>query len=298
VRILVTGKDGQVARSLAERAMARPDVDLVFVGRPELDLAVPGRLGRAIAEIAPDAVVNAAAYTAVDKAEEQEELAFRINADAAGDGAEAAAVLAIPFIQMSTDYVFAGEGTRPWREDDPVAPINAYGRTKAEGERRVLAASPLHAVVRTSWVISPFGHNFVKTMLKLARERREIAVVADQRGSPTSALDLADAILAFAQRSLAGDATGIWHLAGAGDASWADVATHVMAISAACGGPSAEIRSITSGDYPTLSKRPANSVLDCSKARELLRIELPDYEGSMASIVRRLVEAGDGPPVR
>lgn len=284
MRVLVTGHNGQVARSLAERVATHSDIELVFVGRPELDLAQPGKLARAIAEIAPEAVINAAAYTAVDQAESEEELAFAINAEAAGEGAEAAAVLDVPFIQLSTDYVFDGGGIRPWREDDPVAPINAYGRTKAEGERRVLAASPLHAVVRTSWVVSPFGRNFVKTMLRLADERDEIAVVADQIGAPTSALDVADALLAMLPMAIAGKAGGMWHMSSKGTASWADAARQVMQV----GGAATTIRDIATADYPTPARRPANSVLDCSKAENRLGIALPAWESSVAAIVARI----------
>lgn len=288
MRILVTGREGQVARSLADRAHGEADIDLTFVGRPEVDLSQPGALAAAIAAQRPDIVLNAAAYTAVDRAEAEEELAFRINALAAGEGAQAAARVGATFLQLSTDYVFDGSGDRPWREDDPIGPINAYGRTKAEGELLVMAESPGHLVVRSSWLVSPFGHNFVKTMLRLASERDEIAVVADQRGCPTSTLDLADGLLRLARRSAVGEARGVYHLAGSSTASWAELADFVMQVSRERGGPSARIRPIATVDYPAAAPRPANSVLDCTRARAELGIVLPDWRVGVQPIVERL----------
>lgn len=290
MKILVTGREGQVARSLTERATARLGIELLFAARPDIDLAEAGALGRAIEALHPDLVINAAAYTAVDGAQQEEALAFRINSEAAGEGAEAAARLAIPFIQLSTDYVFDGSAGRAWREDDPVEPLSVYGLTKAEGEFRVLAASGNHCIVRTSWVVSPFGHNFVKTMLSLATEHNEIEVVADQLGRPTSALDLADALLTFACRAIDGESAGIWHLANGGEASWAELAEEVMRASREAGGPYANIRRIASADYSARAPRPANSVLDCSKVRDRLGIELPDWRNAVDRIVRRLCE--------
>ena len=288
MKVLVTGRDGQLARSLAERAKGIADLDLVFAGRPEVDLAHPGSLAAAIKSTSPDVVINAAAFTAVDRAQAEEGLAFRVNALAAGEGAEAAARHGARLIQLSTDYVFDGTGDRPWREDDPVAPINAYGRTKAEGERLVLEAGADHLVVRTSWLVSPFGHNFVKTMLRLAAERDEIAVVDDQRGCPTSTLDLADALISLARRAAAGDAQGIYHLAGRGEASWAELAEFVMDCSRGGGGPAARIRRIASADYPVPAARPGNSRLGCSRAASELGISLPDWRDGVRSIVARL----------
>ena len=289
MKVLVIGRHGQVAESLASIVQEMGDVDLVRVGRPDVDLEVEDALARAIAEARPNVVINAAAYTAVDRAESEESTAHRINADAPGEGAIAAAELGIPFIQLSTDYVFDGSGERAWREADPVEPINAYGRTKADGEAQVLAADPRHIVVRTSWVVSPFGHNFVKSMLRLAAERDEIAVVDDQRGCPTSALDLAKALLQLARRAVESEAAGIFHLAAAETASWADLAEHVMACSAEVGGPVARIRRVTSREFPTDAIRPSNSVLDCSKARDELGIWLPRWRDSTAAIVAAVV---------
>ena len=288
MRILVSGREGQVARSLAERS---PAINWVFAARPDCDLTKPGSFAAAIEGARPDLVINAAAYTAVDRAEEEEALAHRINADAAGEGAEAAARLGIPFIHLSTDYVFDGSGERPWREDDPVAPLGAYGRTKAAGEKAVLAASAAHSVVRTSWLIGPFGHNFAKTVLRLGADRDTFNVVADQRGCPTSTLDLADALIAFADHAIAGRASGIWHLAGQGTATWAYLAEEILTVSAAHGGPSARVNRIATADYAAPATRPANSVLDSTKAREILGIALPEWRAGVRAFLPRLLEA-------
>lgn len=289
MKILVTGKKGQVARSIAERALKDPSFSLIFAARPQVDLTKPGSLASAIENTEPDIILNAAAFTHVDQAEYDAAIAYRVNAEAAGEGAEAAARLRIPFLQLSTDYVFDGSGDNPWRETDPVAPLNIYGRSKADGEARVLAASPRHLVVRTSWLVSPFGQNFVKTMLGLAAEREEISVVDDQHGCPTSTLDLVDSLLALAARTIEEETAGIWHLAGQGAASWATLAQCIMEASLANGGPFATIRAVTSADFPTPAKRPRNSVLDCGKARDKLGIELPNWRGSIGAIVERLV---------
>ena len=288
MRILVSGRDGQVAHSLAERSSA---IEWIFAARPDCDLAEPGSFAAAIETTRPDLIINAAAYTAVDRAEAEEALAFRINAEAAGEGAQAAARLGIPFVQVSTDYVFDGSGSRPWREDDPLAPLGAYGRTKAAGEAAVLAASDMHSVVRTSWLIGPFGHNFAKTMLRLAADRDEIGVVADQHGCPTSTLDLADALLAFVDHVIAGRVGGVWHLAGQGLANWADLAEEIFAVSRAHGGPTAQVKRITTADYPSPAQRPANSALDSTKAKDILGITLPDWRTGVGAFVPRLLDA-------
>ncbi|WP_346774106.1 sugar nucleotide-binding protein [Sphingomonas sp. HDW15A] len=197
----------------------------------------------------------------------------------------------MPFVHLSTDYVFDGSGTRPWREDDPVSPLGAYGRTKAAGETVVVAASPTHSVVRTSWLVGPFGHNFARTILRLAADRDEIKVVADQHGCPTSSLDLADALIALADCAIAGRAGGIWHLAGQGTASWADLAEEIFTVSAAHGGPSAQVKRIATADYPTPAKRPANSILDGTKVRDALGIALPDWRVGVGAFVPRFINA-------
>jgi dTDP-4-dehydrorhamnose reductase len=287
MKVLVTGRDGQLAQSLAERAAGQPDLTLHFAARPECDLAVPGSGAAAIRAAEPDLVVTAAAYTAVDKAEGEPELVHRINADAAGEIAEAAAAVSAPLIHVSTDYVFGGTGSAPMREDEPIAPLGVYGRTKAEGEAAVRAGQGDHLILRTAWVYSPFGANFVKTMLRLAADRDEIAVVADQVGSPTNALDLADLIFALAARRLAGDHSGwgqTYHAAGSGQASWAEFAAEIMRLS----GAATRIRPITTTEFPTPAKRPAWSVLDGSKLQQAFGLTLPEWKDSLAMVVKRL----------
>lgn len=293
MRILVTGRDGQLARSLAERSTSQPGLELQFAARPQSDLAVPGSVGAAIRDARPDLVVSAAAYTAVDKAEQEGDLAHRINAEAVGEIAQAAASVAAPVIHVSTDYVFGGTGNSPMREEEPIAPLGAYGQTKADGEAALRAGQGDHLILRTAWVYSPFGANFVKTMLRLSQDRDEIPVVADQVGSPTNALDLADVILALAARRLAGDASGwgeTYHAAGSGRASWADFAAEIMRLS----GSDTRIRPIATADFPTPAKRPAWSVLDGGKLHRQFGLALPHWRESLPAVVARLAknEAG------
>ena len=294
MRIVVTGgPDGQVLLSLAERGGAAGH-DVVALGRPELDLmGDEGAIVRAIEQAAPDVVVSAAAYTAVDKAESERDLAFAINARGAGAVAKAAEQLGVPVIHISTDYVFDGSKPAPYVESDVPNPVSVYGASKLAGEEAVLAATPNAAILRTAWVYSPFNANFVKTMLRLASDRDEVGVVADQRGNPTSALDIAKAILAVAANLVASDKPdlrGVFHMTGQGEGSWADFAEHIFATSAAAGGPTASVRRISTTDYPTPARRPANSRLDSSKLHETHKVRLSDWRSSTREVVRRLVE--------
>ena len=200
MRILVTGASGQLARSLAALDESQPGLAIVVHGRPELDLENPDIIGSLISHVRPDVVVNAAAYTAVDAAERDNTRAFAVNAAGAGAVAAAAAAVGLPVIHISTDYVFAGGEVRPYREDDPTGPVGAYGRSKLIGERLVAERCENSVILRTAWIYSPFGANFVRTMLRLNETREEVGVVADQVGNPTSALDIADALLAIAAR--------------------------------------------------------------------------------------------------
>ena len=196
MRILVTGRNGQVARSLAERAA---DHDLIFATRPEFDLLDPESIERSVTSVRPDMVVSAAAYTAVDKAEAEPDIAMAANGVAPGVLARAAARISAPVVHLSTDYVFDGRLDRPWREDDPTGPLGIYGASKLAGEQAVAASGAAHVILRTAWVYSPFGTNFVKSMLRLARERPVLQVVEDQIGCPTSALDIAAAVMIVAE---------------------------------------------------------------------------------------------------
>jgi dTDP-4-dehydrorhamnose reductase len=296
MRITVTGRAGQVVCAMLERAPA--DIAVTALGRPALDLARLDTIAPAIAASRPDIVVNAAAYTAVDQAESEADTAMLVNGAAAGAVAEAAAGLGVPVIQLSTDYVFDGTLERPYREDDRVAPISVYGASKLAGERAVAAATANHAILRTAWVYSPFGRNFVRTMLRLAETRHEIGVVADQAGSPTNALDIADAVVAVA-RNLVGwpqdeGLRGVFHMSAQGHAVWADVAEAIFAERAAAGAGRVAVRRIATRDYPTPARRPANSRLDCAKLTDIHGVTLPEWRGSLAGCVRRLTSERTG----
>ena len=293
MRIIVVGKEGQVARSLAERARAH-GAQAVLVGRPKVDLADPSGIEDALIETGGDVIVNAAAYTAVDQAESDRELADAINGIGAGVVAGAATAMNVPVIHLSTDYVFDGTADRPYREDDPVSPLGAYGASKLLGEEAVAAEAENHVILRTAWVYSPFGKNFVKTMLRLAADREELGVVGDQYGSPTSALDIADGILAVCRNLLDRpedkSLRGLFHMTGTGYASWAEFATEIFALSAKFGGPSARVRAIGTAEYPTPAKRPANSRLDCSKLKAAHGVVIPPWRTSLEVCVKRLID--------
>jgi dTDP-4-dehydrorhamnose reductase len=292
MRLIVTGTQGQVARSLLERARDC-GVRLELVGRPTLDLADAQSVANALAGRSADVVVNAAAYTAVDRAEADEDRATRINGAGAGSVAAAARALGVPVIHISTDYVFDGSANRPYRENDAPAPTGAYGRSKLAGERAVAAANPAHVILRTAWVYSPFGVNFVKTMLRLGESRSEVSVVGDQRGGPTSALDIADAVIAVARRITASSdrrsLIGVFHMTGGGEASWAEFAQAIFAEASAHGRKPVTVRPITTAEYPTPARRPANSRLDASRLRDVYGIELPHWRDSLKSCVARLL---------
>jgi dTDP-4-dehydrorhamnose reductase len=292
MRIAVTGRDGQVARALIERGAAAA-VEICTVARPEADLANPRDVEAALIRLRPRAIVNAAAYTAVDLAEREPELAQAINAAGAGAVASAAARLGIPVVHLSTDYVFDGALDRPYREDDEVCPLGVYGASKLAGERAVAAATSDHVILRTAWVYSPFGKNFVRTMLALAGQRDEVRVVCDQQGTPTSALDIADGVLAVVANLIAKPSAtelrGIFHMTGDGETNWADFAAAIFALSAAAGGPSARVVPIPSSDYPTPARRPANSRLDASRIAAVHGIRLPHWRRSLEACVERLI---------
>ncbi|EQB09281.1 dTDP-4-dehydrorhamnose reductase [Novosphingobium lindaniclasticum] len=291
MRIVVTGRTGQVVTSLVERGTAAGH-DIVALGRPELDLADPLSVARALQAAAPDAVVSAAAYTAVDKAESETELAHVINGAGAGAVAQAAKALGVPLVHISTDYVFDGKLDRPYNEDDATGPTGIYGASKLAGEQEVLSAYPEgSAVLRVAWVYSPFGGNFVRTMLRVAADRDEVSVVADQVGNPTSALDIADGILAVVTNLAANDDAalrGVFHMTASGEASWADFAEAIFAASETHGGASAHVNRITTTDYPTPAIRPANSRLDCGKIARVHGVALPDWRGALETVITRL----------
>ncbi|MFD1104274.1 dTDP-4-dehydrorhamnose reductase [Sphingobium olei] len=291
MRIAVTGKTGQVVTSLMERGTAEGH-EVIAIGRPELDLADPASVARALEEVSPDAIISAAAYTAVDKAESESDLAYAVNGAGAGAVAEAARALDVPLIHISTDYVFDGTLDRPYVESDPTGPTGVYGASKLAGEQAVLATYPENsAVLRVAWVHSPFGGNFVKTMLRLASDRDEVGVVGDQVGNPTSALAIADGILEVAANMVSNgsqELRGIFHMTAQGEGSWADFAEAIFAASTVRGGPSASVRHIGTADYPTPATRPANSRLDCTRIAKVHGVALPQWRTSLDEVMDRL----------
>jgi dTDP-4-dehydrorhamnose reductase len=290
IRIAVTGSEGQVATSLAERASG--DIAIVTLSRPSFALEDRAAVISEIEAARPDVVINAAAYTAVDKAEAEEDWAMRVNGEGAGHVAAAAARIGAPLLHLSTDYVFDGALDRPYREDDLTGPTGAYGRSKLVGERLVAERCPNSAIFRTAWVYSPFRVNFVRTMLRLNETRDEVGVVDDQLGSPTSALDIADALLAIASR-IRDDASpalrGVFHMTGLGEATWADFADAIFANAHAHGRPLTRVKRITTADYPTPARRPANSRLDNEKLKRVYGLALPEWRGSVAECCARLI---------
>jgi dTDP-4-dehydrorhamnose reductase len=279
LRIAVFGRTGQVARELA-----RHD-GVTCHGREAADFADPEAVARAARSVEADAIVNAVAYTAVDRAESEEHLARTVNAVSVGALAEAAARRGLPLVHISTDYVFDGSGTAPRRPDDPVGPLGAYGRTKLEGEGAVAAAGGAHAVLRTSWVFSAHGANFVKTMLRLGAERDRLRVVADQIGGPTPAAGIASACLGIARTLVrAPELSGTYHYAGAPDTSWAGFARAIFAEA----GLGVEVEDIPSSDYPTPAARPGNSRLDCTATEAAFGIARPDWRPALRETIAAL----------
>lgn len=279
--ILVFGKSGQLARELAGHA------GVTCIGRDQADLADPEACAGAIRQARPAAVINAAAYTAVDKAEDEEALATVINGEAPGAMAVACADLGIPFVTVSTDYVFDGSGDAPWQPDGKTAPLNAYGRSKRAGEEAVCAAGGAYAILRTSWVVSAHGNNFIKTMLRLGKEREGLSIVADQIGAPTPARDIAAACFAAAaQLQAAPEKAGIYHLAGRPETSWADFAREIFASA----GVDCVVEDIPTSAYPTPAARPLNSRLDCAALETVFGISQPDWQVGLMDILKDLGE--------
>ena len=277
--ILVFGQSGQVATELAKLT------GITCFGRQHADLSDPNACANLIRAQAPIAVINAAAYTAVDRAESEENLAHTINAEAPAAMAHTCADLGIPFVHISTDYVFAGDGVASWQETDTVAPQNAYGRSKLAGEDAVRAASGVHAILRTSWVVSAYGNNFIKTMLRLGDERDSLSIVGDQIGGPTPAHDIAVACQRIAQTLLIEpNKAGTYHFSGGPDVSWADFAREIFTQSKL----SCQVTDIPTSDYPTPAARPLNSRLDCTAVQKSFGIQRPDWKQGLADILTTL----------
>jgi dTDP-4-dehydrorhamnose reductase len=288
MKLLVLGAGGQVGHELCRLAWPA-GYQLAAFGRDSVDITEHDAVVAAVARERPDIVINAAAYTAVDRAESEPDAAWAGNCTGPANLAAACHGAAIPLIHLSTDYVFDGSKTAPYREDDPVKPLGIYGSSKEAGDRAVRDALARHVILRTAWVYSAHGHNFVKTMLRLAGERPLLRVVADQIGSPTSAADIAAAIGAVVQRLDAGNSSwGTYHFAGGGAVSWHGFAEAIFELAEPWRGPPPRIEAITTADYPTPARRPANSVLDCSRIGEVFGIVPRPWRQALAEVIGEL----------
>lgn len=285
--LLCIGRSGQVATALRERSNVR-GVRLFNAGRPDTDLLDIASCKTAIERHQPEIVINAAAYTHVDKAESDLDAAMALNGEAPGNLARLCREMGLPLIHISTDYVFDGSLDRPYLETDPTGPVSAYGISKLAGEQAVRAELTEHIIMRTSWVYSPFGSNFVATMLRLAKERGGAGVVDDQLGTPTSALDIADAILEIADH-LADGMYGTYQFTNAGSCTWADFASLVFSIYDERNGSQTELKRITTADFPTPAERPKNSRLSTNKLSEAFGIEPRNWQEAVAETVERLL---------
>ena len=293
-RVLVIGREGQLARELA-RARWPEGWAVTFAGRPELDLRFPDKAAAAVAAAAPDLVVNAAAYTNVEQAESEPDVARLINATSPGAIAAACAKTGAALVSISTDYVFDGTKTGAYAEDDPVNPIGAYGRSKAEGEALVRSALPKNLIFRTSWLFSPFGTNFVKTMMRLGSERRELRIVADQRGCPTGASDLARTVIAVGSAVVSGKTSfGTYHVANTGATTWYDLTVAIFETLAARGERVPEIVPIKTAEYLAKAARPANSVLDCARLRSTFGVTFRPWQEALGECVNELAKQKAG----
>jgi dTDP-4-dehydrorhamnose reductase len=293
MRLLVTGASGQLASALRERGGGGADTEIICVDRAQLDLTRPESIWGVVRAVRPDVIVGAAAYTAVDMAEDEPALAQTINAVAPGLLAAAAKDAGARLIHLSTDYVYDGRKAGPYFESDQTGPLSVYGRTKLEGEAAVRDQSHAYIILRTAWIYGPFGRNFVKTILQLAATRETLTVVDDQHGCPTSATDLAHAVLTIADRWQSDPGVGlgqIYHCAGSGSTTWCQLARHALQASRETGGPFAEVYPITTREWPTKALRPANTALDCSKLMRDFRWCAPEWRDSVDVVVRRLTQ--------
>ena len=279
MKILVFGKTGQVARELQRQA------EVTALDRTQADLSNPAACAAIVRHTDADVIINAAAYTAVDQAEVNEGLNITINAVAPTEMAKAAAARGLPFLHVSTDYVFDGSGSAPRIPEEPTAPINAYGRSKLAGEHGVVASGGTYAILRTSWVFSAHGANFVKTMLRLGKERSAISIVDDQIGGPTPAADIAVTLLKMAEQ-LHPDNSGTYHYAGAPDVSWKDFAAEIFLQV----GLPVTVSGIPTSSYPTPAARPLNSRLDCTAMQNIFGIPQPDWRAGLINVLQDLGE--------
>jgi dTDP-4-dehydrorhamnose reductase len=290
MKLLVLGAAGQVGRELCR--LAWPDgTTISAVDRAEVEIADRDAVFAAVERDRPDIVINAAAYTAVDRAESEPEAAWAANCTGPANLAAACGGAAIPLIHLSTDYVFDGTKPGPYREEDPVNPLGVYGKSKEAGDRAVREALPEHVILRTAWLYSAHGHNFVKTMLRLGEERPVLRVVADQTGSPTSAADVAGAIRAIVQQIRSGNSRwGTYHFAGAGAVTWHGFAEAIFELAAPWRGPPPLVEAIATAEYPTPARRPANSMLDCTRTGDAFGIVPRPWREALTEVIDELFE--------
>ena len=296
MRLYVVGTEGQVARSLREAATNHPDIVIGCAGRPEIDILRPDLVEKALLAFSPDIVINPAAYTAVDRAESEPDLAFAVNRDGAGIVAAAAARLDVPIVHLSTDYVFDGKKEGPYVETDAVAPQCVYGRSKLAGEYVVAEANERHVILRTSWVYAPFGSNFVRTILRLSADRDRLTVVDDQTGCPTYAPDIAVAILTIARKIGSSGwrehLAGVTHIAGPDEVTWCGFARRIMrVVREKKGGRFVAVDAISTAAFPTAARRPVNSRLCCERLASVFDVRLPPLERSLEKCLERLLGA-------
>jgi len=284
-KVLVTGANGQLGWELQQVAKANPNFEFIFLDRSAMDLSNPDGLLKIIESYAPSAIINTAAYTAVDKAETEKSLAHVINAEAVAELASIAKNKNIPFITYSTDYVFSGNAAIPYVTDTQLAPVNYYGKTKADGEQMALAANPDSIIIRTSWVFSSHGYNFVKTMIRLMKERDSLNIVGDQQGRPTYARDLATASIQILNAlNLGLPIKGIYHFANTGETTWFDFAQKIKELA----GLECTLTPINSDQFPTPAKRPNYSVLDTQKIEKELNLHIPHWELALSDCILQL----------
>ena len=290
--ILIFGGGGQLGQELTARA-ARAGMPVVALGRDQADISDRGQVAEAIGSVKPGVVINAAAYTNVDRAEKEPDVAMRANQAGPAVLAEQCAVIGLPLIHFSTDYVFDGEKVGAYREDDPVAPLGVYGRSKLAGEEAIRALHADHLILRVAWVYGRYGTNFLKTMLRLGQEREELSVVADQYGCPTSTEDIAEAVIRLAALAMRGDLPfGTYHFTGTGETTWYGFASAIMKDAAEITGRSAAVTPISSSDYPTIAKRPANSVLDSSLFERTFGFRARPWQEATRQVVADLLTSG------
>jgi dTDP-4-dehydrorhamnose reductase len=294
--LLIFGKTGQISRSLAQATNDQFGNgyfgQVQFVDRSKVDLNRPGNIRQAILERKPQVVINAAGYTAVDQAETESDEAMRVNAESPGFMADACEELGIPFIHYSTDYVYKGDGVKAWLETDTVAPISAYGRSKAAGDLEVAKRCSRHIILRTAWVYSVEGKNFVRTMLRLGAEKDTLRVVGDQVGSPTSAAEIARSTYAIVPQILNPSFKdwGVYHLVASGHISWHGFAKAIFEEAASLGFPLKvrDVQAILSSEYPTPAKRPLNSRLDTSKLERVFRIKMKEWRPALVECLKTI----------